>query len=413
MEKQPIAPEEGPREAATKAENEEPRSEAAADSVTTTVETAGAAAVPADRVAERPEGLAEKPAAVKQAAESDDEKADPIEEKAAPETKATALADPDAVVAAVDKAAADAEAKRVEAAAVRPPQPPRSPEFLKLAEPVLPVLPSQTDQARLLMQSPTRLHFYWSINRDPFRTLRRALGSPGNYSLVLKLIDVGTGREEVYPAEPRGNRWFDVFSGTEYRAEIGFVAAGRPYIRILFSNNVRTPRKSPSPASAEQAEFKLTSDMFARVLDAAGFRRDAFDVAFAGDDRQGSDTATRSAFARITGRPLHEAATVDTAELRYALFALASGISPHQIREIVGERIMGMLPSGSLTAERLFGTLREEFEIEEDDLNAEVFEPEHLGGSSDLRIPAGTKKKRRFGRALPDLATFSSHSLLN
>ena len=41
-----------------------------------------------------------------------------------------------------------------------------SPEFLELAVPKLPVLPKE-NRARLLMQSPNRLYFYWSVRDVP------------------------------------------------------------------------------------------------------------------------------------------------------------------------------------------------------------------------------------------------------
>ena len=62
--------------------------------------------------------------------------------------------------------------------------------FLELAEPKLPEL-TRENRARLLMQSPTRLYFYWSVGKNPFHTLNRAIGGgTGSYTLVLKLIDL-------------------------------------------------------------------------------------------------------------------------------------------------------------------------------------------------------------------------------
>src|SRR5688572_203273 len=59
----------------------------------------------------------------------------------------------------------------------------RSPECLELSLPKLPSL-NKGNLARLLMQSPNRLYFYWSIGKNPFHTLNRALGQAGNYTLV-------------------------------------------------------------------------------------------------------------------------------------------------------------------------------------------------------------------------------------
>ena len=77
----------------------------------------------------------------------------------------------------------------------------RSPAFRELAQPKLPELQKE-NRAKLLMQTPNRLFFYWSIKTNPFRTLNRALGDrTGNYTLVLKLVDLGRETEEIFPVE--------------------------------------------------------------------------------------------------------------------------------------------------------------------------------------------------------------------
>ena len=132
--------------------------------------------------------------------------------------------------------------------------PERRPEaFKRLAEAGLPRL-SRDNRAWLQMQSPNRLFFYWSVRQDPYQTLSRAIGPAiGSYTLVIKLIDLKTGAEEMHRAEASGSWWFDVEPNTDHRAEVGFYAPNRPYIRILFSNTVSTPRSGPSPRSARGA----------------------------------------------------------------------------------------------------------------------------------------------------------------
>lgn len=279
-----------------------------------------------------------------------------------------------------------------------------SPEFLELAVPKLPVL-RRGNRARLLMQTPNRLYFYWSIGKNPFHTLSRALGEPGSYTLVLRLIDLKTGREQINAVEQSGNWWFDVDADAEYRAEIGFYAVNRPYIRILYSNTVATPRKSPSPRTADTAEWYVPAEKFAKVLDAAGFQRDAFDVALAGDDAGAANTATLSAFAQFSGRRHADFADIESSELRYALFALASGIPLAELRGLVSERlfsllsaIVGVSPENALAALKdRFEFDAEEFEIEED------ADPVIFG--SRVGFPRRLKTTRRF----PDLP--GSHSV--
>lgn len=284
----------------------------------------------------------------------------------------------------------------------------RSPEFLELAMPKLPAL-SKGNLARLLMQTPNRLYFYWSIGKNPFHTLNRALGQPGNYTLVLRLINTRTEEEQIHPIDEKGNWWFDVDANGEYRAEIGFYAVNRPYIRVLYSNTVTTPRKSPSPRSADSAEWRIPAQRFAQVLDAAGFARDAFDVALAGDDTNAADIATRSAFAQFTGRRHDEFAGIESGELRYALLALASGVSLADLRGLISERLFALLSAATgLKAENALVALKDKFEFD-----AEEFEIEEEAAAivlgSRVGFPRKTKKARRPGFLdLPGSHTVSS-----
>src|SRR5829696_5675755 len=142
----------------------------------------------------------------------------------------------------------------------------RSPAFQELALPKLPALERQ-NRARLQVQTPNRIFFYWSLRSNPFQALRRSLGNEiADYALVLRLIDTETDREELHLIEPEGTHWFNTEAGRSYRAEIGFYSTTRPFIRILYSNTVTTPRKSPSPRAASESEWRVTSRKFAEVL---------------------------------------------------------------------------------------------------------------------------------------------------
>jgi hypothetical protein len=191
--------------------------------------------------------------------------------------------------------------------------------FRLLARPMLPELKHET-RARLMMQSPTRLFFYWSVGSGSFQALQRTVGGgAGDYHLVLRLIDLTNDVEELHPVEPDGSWWFDATPDTEYRAEIGFFSASRPFIRILFSNSVATPRKGPSPHSASESRWAVTTHDFAKVLDASGFEEDAFEVV-----RDEADSGLISRFARHIGVEGSDI-TVDPLELGRALGMLASG----------------------------------------------------------------------------------------
>ena len=295
-------------------------------------------------------------------------------------------------------------------AAAKATEPLRSPEFLELAEPKLPNLTKSGNRARLLMQSPNRLYFYWSVARNPFHTLNRALGESSGYSLVLKLVNTRTEAEEIHRVDESGNWWFDVDADSEYRAEIGFYAVNRPYIRVLFSNLVATPRRSPSPRPSESAEWRVPAERFARVLNAAGFARDAFDVALTGDDWNEADIATRSALAQFTGKAHSEFATIGSDEIRYAMLALASGISLNELRGLISDGLYRILSAiAGLTSEDALAALKERFDFDSDDLEIDEEVPAAVFGASVVNFPGKPKKARK---KVPSLEPLSSHSLL-
>jgi len=287
-----------------------------------------------------------------------------------------------------------------------------SPEFLELAIPKLPELEKE-NRARLLMQSPNKLYFYWAVGKNPYHTLNRALGAAANYTLVLKLVNTRTEAEEIHPADAAGNWWFDVDPDAEYRAEIGFYAVNRPYIRVMYSNTVATPRKAPSPRTADAAEWRVPAQRFAKVLDAAGYKRDAFDVALAGDDIVAADAAARSAFAQFTGRRYYEFESLGASEIRYAMLALASGVSLNELSGLVSRRLFELLTaalgadmpaSKAAPRDRAMAALRDKFDFETEDFEIEDDEAEPVFGGSLVGFP---RKLRKRG-LLPDLGQVSS-----
>ncbi len=273
-----------------------------------------------------------------------------------------------------------------------------SPVFKELREPKLPALPRE-NRARLLMQTPTRVYFYWGLKNNPYQILNRAFGdNRGSYTLVLKLINLTRDTEETHPVDAEGNWWFDVDPDCTYRAEIGFYAPNRPYFRALYSNTVTTPRKSPSPRVATDADWRISANTFAEVLDNSGFRQDAYDIAIAGDDIQASDAATREAFTQFIGDDAaSDAFTAE--ELRYAMLALASGIPLESLRWKISASLFAVLAAqlDRLSSDSAIDALREHFELGED----EIVEEEELSavhGASLVHFPKRIKKRR-----LPDL----------
>ena len=215
-----------------------------------------------------------------------------------------------------------------------------SPVFKLLARPELPELRHQT-RARLMMQSPTRLYFYWSIDPHSFQALRKTVGgAAGDYRLALRLSDLTSEAEELHAVEPEGNWWFDVKPDTEYRAEIGFYSSSRPFVRILFSNTIVTPRKSPSPHSAAEARWAITTHKFAEVLESSGFEEDAIEVIKADADENLSE-----AFAAYVGVDQKQLERFDIDQLRYALSLLSAGVLLEDLKWKTGAEIYALLQS--------------------------------------------------------------------
>lgn len=277
--------------------------------------------------------------------------------------------------------------------------------FKELREPKLPTL-ARENRARLQMQTPTRVYFYWSLKNNPWQILHRVFGDdPGSYTLVVKLINETRDTEDIHPVDAEGNYWFTVDADSTYRAEIGFYAPNRPYFRALYSNTITTPRKGPSPRVATDADWMVNAETFAQVLDASGFKQDAVEVAIAGDDLVASDRATRDAFADLIGDVSFEGFTAE--ELRYALLALASGVPIEELRWKVSASLFALLEANlhRLSTEAAVGALREHFELGDD----EVVEEEQLSavyGASVVHFPK-TLKRRRTARDLGEIPTSS------
>jgi hypothetical protein len=280
-----------------------------------------------------------------------------------------------------------------------------SPVFRELAQPKLPEL-AHENRARLQMQTPNRLFFYWSVGTNPFQKLNRALGGQtAGYTLVLKLVDLRRGLEQIHAIEAEGSWWFDVEAEGNYRAEIGFYAPSRPYVRALFSNTVETPRKSPSPRVDTEADWSVSADRFARVLEVAGFTEDAFDVAMAGEDLDAADAATRAAFTELIDETAIDFEAVPPDEIRHVLLLLAAGMTLESLRWRISPSLFAILQerAGSLSAEKALGVLKERFAIDGDEIIEEEFGPA-VFGESLINFP----RRLRTRRTLPKFQPVSS-----
>ena len=285
-----------------------------------------------------------------------------------------------------------------------------SPAFKALAEVKLPQLKKE-NRARLLLQSPTRAYFYWSLRQNPWQQLRAVFGeASSSFTLVVKLTNLTTGGEDLYPAEPEGERWFDVQPDKKYEAEIGFYAPNRPYFRVLYSNAIETPRRTPSPHPASDARWSLSANKFAEVLDVSGFTRDAVDVAIAGDNVEAAAQATHLAFSSFVGGGDFSGHSAE--DLRYALLSLAAGITLADLRRRVGEPIYAALSASTeaISTERSRATLKEHFNIDEAEWTEEEFGAA-VHGASLLHFPKTLTPRKMTSTFSPRHEPFGSHSV--
>lgn len=137
-----------------------------------------------------------------------------------------------------------------------------------------------SDSINLLVQAPERIYLYWQHSRPPAAVLRQAFGDGATgYHPAVRLIDVESGEATLHAASADRAQWFDVSAGRAYRAEVGFAAPERPFIRVLTSNVALTPPRSVSRRTDSAAEFRVPSENFARMLSQVGYAEDASEVA--------------------------------------------------------------------------------------------------------------------------------------
>ena len=279
----------------------------------------------------------------------------------------------------------------------------KDPVFKELAEPKLPEL-AKENRARLQMQSPNKIQFYWSIKNNPFQTLTRAFGgNTGSYTLVAKLINQKNAREEIFPVDAEGSWWFNVDADSKYQAEVGFYAPNRPFVRVMFSNVLETPRKSPSPRRATDADWAISAREFAEVLDYSGYSQDAFEVALAGDDYEISERATQNAFSQFIGTKETKFAKIDAEEIRFALLAIASGHSLEDLRGHIGAELFALLEENAdkLTVENALAALSDHFDISMEEVEEEEeFIGNAVFGLSLVHFPRSSRRKRTSPKTL-------------
>ena len=198
----------------------------------------------------------------------------------------------------------------------------------------------QANRIRLLAQSPRRLYLYWEFLRDPYETLRRAFRwQADRYRLVVRLVDLENGGETLHVASPTRSQWFNAQQGHSYRADVGFYAEGRAFIRLLSSTATRTPRAAVSRRADSSPRFRVSPSEFARVLDDAGYLSDALEISLEAADLAAGNGATRAIAREFGGEDVPLITEDELAELRGLLAALALDADLDDLQLVLSPRL--------------------------------------------------------------------------
>lgn len=247
-------------------------------------------------------------------------------------------------VETIEIKALEVEKTKAEETPAKKAEPVRSRAFKTLSDPLLPELPSD-DRARLQLQSPNRLFFYWSSRKNPYDNLQRLFGDRfRGYDLSVRLINLKDDSVRIMPAAKAGTTWFDVSSDASYRAELGFFSQNKPFIRVMYSNVIQTPRPSPSRRLASDEDFAVRTTQFADVLTAAGFAHENVAQDFAFADKLVADAHARDIASRLTEKKEEETTRgIDLAELRWVLVSLAAYVPLDELKAAVSPELVAWL----------------------------------------------------------------------
>ncbi|HEX6626266.1 MAG TPA: DUF4912 domain-containing protein [Pyrinomonadaceae bacterium] len=128
------------------------------------------------------------------------------------------------------------------------------------------------DSVQLFAQSPHKLFVHWGHAGDPFAALREAFGDAASrYRLVVRLSCMTDDSAQTDDASPERAQWLAALPDRDYRADIGFHADGLPFITLLSSSVVHTPRAAVSPNADAEPQFHIAPDDFSRLLEHTGY----------------------------------------------------------------------------------------------------------------------------------------------
>ena len=146
---------------------------------------------------------------------------------------------------------------------------------------------------------------------------------------------------------------------------------------------------------AKDAEWRISANKFAQVLDVSGFQRDAFDVAMVGDDHYGAMDRSERALAGLIGNANASFNGISHDDIRYALLSLAAGTTLRQLRDRIGSTLFRVLEASTskIDPDSARGMLEEHFEIDDSDWADDEPEFTSIGGSR-LNFPKRLRARR-------------------
>jgi hypothetical protein len=129
------------------------------------------------------------------------------------------------------------------------------------------------DTIHALLQDPFHIWVYWSVKEATIKRLVQVFPALllSSFRLVLKISELKLNHITFIEIENQGNYWLNVFPDRHYLIEIGLHSFQRGYIRLLQADEILTPRGTISMQVAEQAEYQVSSQQFAEVLEVSGF----------------------------------------------------------------------------------------------------------------------------------------------
>lgn len=149
--------------------------------------------------------------------------------------------------------------------------------------------PGARDAIQLFAQSPEHLFLHWNHAAEPSAALREAFAdAAAHYRLAVRLSDLTGATGHLFEASPERAQWLPALPGRDYRADVGFHADGLPFVTLLSSATVRTPRAAVSPEADPAPEFRITYEDFVLLLGHTGYPLDAL------QQRTTRDTTTAS-----------------------------------------------------------------------------------------------------------------------